>query len=641
MIVVLLMVIAVTFMVCGHIFKVRRWGLLISVYEYPSSGNLLTALSLGHSLNAVLPIRVGDLLRVFYAGKKLKNGYSFSIATVLVDLYIDLISVGAMFFGLSLIGKGGEHLQLIAHRYMIGFVVIIPLTILCFLYRKHLKKGISAIALIFNERIEFRILYISYLAIASLKDIFQKINKGKFVIYTFVMWGSYVVSYIVFAEAIQRTGFHYTTSDVFTTLFSGASMYKVEARSVSLWAIFIMFPLAICLICSFIARKKTSQEPEKRFILPQMNRSDRLAFLRTYYSEDNRAHLQSYLKINKDAVVLEDNSAGSNASTVVVMKDEKMYFRKYAFDEDGTKLAEQISWIESHQADIPLPIIVSKRCEDNFVTYDMHSYASAVGLFRYIHTMPAIQGWNVLNQALDHMRVGLHSKNCKSCDLTTIQKYIESKVTKNLQIIEGKSRYIENLEKYRKIEVNGKELRTLQFYKPMFDTEHMKRIFSHDTYSDIHGDLTIENIVCLSNPDELDVQEFQGKALPVNYYFIDPNTGNVHDSPFLDYAKMLQSLHGNYEFLMMVASVSIDKNKVNFMMTKSEAYGKVYQEYRKYLIKHFSKDEVLSIYYHEIIHWLRLMPYKIRKNEKMAVVFYTGLLTVLADVWELEHGEEK
>lgn len=63
----------------------------------------------------------------------------------------------------------------------------------------------------------------------------------------------------------------------------------------------------------------------------------------------------------------------------------------------------------------------------------------------------------------------------------------------------------------------------------------------------------------------------------------------------------------------------------------------MYTEYKKYLQSKFSREEVLSIYYHEIIHWLRLMPYKIRKNEKLAVVFYTGLLQVLADVWEMEN----
>ena len=91
---------------------------------------------------------------------------------------------------------------------------------------------------------------------------------------------------------------------------------------------------------------------------------------------------------------------------------------------------------------------------------------------------------------------------------------------------------------------------------------------------------------------------------------------------------------------MMVKSVKIEGNNVNYLMTKSEAYGEIYQKFREYLRSRFSKEEVLSIYYHEIIHWLRLMPYKIRKNEKLAVVFYTGLLYVLHEVWKMENGKE-
>lgn len=159
--------------------------------------------------------------------------------------------------------------------------------------------------------------------------------------------------------------------------------------------------------------------------------------------------------------------------------------------------------------------------------------------------------------------------------------------------------------------------------------------------ADIHGDLTIENIVCLSDHSDINITDYQGKILPQDYYFIDPNTGNVHDSPFLDYGKLLQSLHGNYEFLMMVHDVQIDGNHVSFMMTKSENYGKIYKRFRQYLLEHFSDRDILSIYYHEVVHWLRLMPYKIRKNEKLAVVFYTGLLTVLKDVWEMEHAEKE
>lgn len=634
---IILMMIATGLMLVGHIYKVKRWGLYINVYEKPAEGNLLGALAVGHVINTIIPVRIGDVFRVFISGKKMKNGYALSIATVLTDLYIDLVTVGAMCGGLLFIGKGGEKLQQVAHQYSIIFLIVIPTTLICIICRRYIKKLIAICSKVFNETIEFNLMYISYLVIASLKDIVKHISKIKFVLYSFFMWLGYILAYVFFAEALQSKDLSYTTSEVFATLFSGGAVYKVNSGiDMIMWLCFLILPLLICLLISEI-RSEKNKDLVRRLILPQMSEADKLAFLRTYYEEENREHINLYLEINKDVSVVQDNSAGSNASTVVILKDEKLYYRKYAFDVDGEKLAEQIEWIENHQMDIPLPCIVDKRIEKDFATYDMHSYASAVGLFRYIHTMPAENGWKILENALDDIRSGLHTKNVRHGDPDTIKKYISSKVSKNLWIIKEKDKYITNLEKYDSILVNGKRFKTLKFYADMLAENHLIDIFSNDTYADIHGDLTIENIVCLSNPEEIDVMEYKEKVQPLNYYFIDPNTGNVHDSPFLDYAKLLQSLHGNYEFLMMVQNVTINRESVNYMMTKSEAYAYVYTKYKKYLQNKFSKEEVLSIYYHEIIHWLRLMPYKIRKDEKLAVVFYTGLLQVLADVWGMEN----
>lgn len=642
MIVGILFVIAVACMVLGHIFKVRRWALLISVYEKESTSNLLTAMSLAQTTNAVLPVRIGDFIRVIWAGRKMKNGYALSASTVIVDLYVDLITVSAMFFGLALIGKGGESLQQMAHWYMFLFVLLMLMTLLCVLFRRVIKKIVQIIASIFNETIEFNMLYITYLCIASIKDIVKKIDKRTYIVSTIGMWGSYVISYVIFAEAIQRYGFFYATSDVFTKLFSGASLYQIEKAAIPLWAAYLLLPLAICLVISLLLRKKESTEVIYRQTLPQMNQSDRLAFLKTYYADENSANINSYLDINRDVVVVEDNSAGSNASTVLVMKEDgSLFYRKYAFDDDGEKLQEQIQWIENHQRDIPLPIITEQRNERNFVTYDMHSYKGVAGLFKYIHTMPVEASWNILEQSLDDIKKGLHSKKRRNTESEIITRYIEEKVQKNIDYMLENSKYIRALEQNESIIVNGRALYTLNYYRDLLTTEHLLSVFAEDEYADIHGDLTVENIVCISDDEEIDASEYVDKVLPKEYYFIDPNMGNIHESPFLDYAKLLQSLHGNYEFLMMVTSVNIGKDSVNYMMTKSEAYGKIYRRYEQYLKEHFSEKEVLSIYYHEIIHWLRLMPYKIRKNEKLAVVFYTGLLGVLADVMEMENAKEK
>ena len=629
---------SIFFMIMGHIFKIKRWGLLISVYEKPVEYNLLNAMTLGHTLNTVFPIRIGDIVRIIWAGKKLKNSYSFSLATVIADLYIDFITVGAIFFFSIISRKGIYYLEKIPYYYAFIFIFIIPITFLVIMWKKYIKLFVKRVASIFNERIELSLLYITYLCFTSIKDIFQKINKLKFIFLTFGIWTSYIISYSLFAKFMQKKGENYSIFDIFSKLFSGASLYNIEKKILPYWIIYLLLPLGICLLFSLVLYVLVKKENfYYRQTLPQINSRERLAFLKTYFSNENRENIRAYLEINKDVLIIEDISAGSNGSTLIVMKkDGTLFFRKYAFNDDGIKLKKQIEWIEKHFNDIPLPIIVEKEEGYNYITYDMKNLGNSIGMFKYIHTMPLKESWNILKKALEDIQ-RLHKRNLRESNEKDIEQYIKSKVVDNLKIILTESKYIKNLEKYKSIFVNGVELPTLRNYDKILNIEYLKSIFNDDKYSDIHGDLTIENIIGIldNNIENLVAKKYD------EYYFIDPNTGNIHDSPFLDYAKLLQSLHGNYEFLMNVSEIKIEKNYINFMVTESDAYVQLYQKYYSYLKEKFSNRDIISIFFHEIIHWLRLLPYKIKKNDKLAVVFYTKLLKIIADVQEIENELKK
>ena len=107
----------------------------------------------------------------------------------------------------------------------------------------------------------------------------------------------------------------------------------------------------------------------------------------------------------------------------------------------------------------------------------------------------------------------------------------------------------------------------------------------------------------------------------------------MHDSKFLDYAKLLQSLHGGYEFMMKTSAVSVSKNSVDFICTRSSAYDELFGALRRYLDEHFTPAEVRSIFHHELVHWLRLLPYKLRKDPGLAPMFYAGFIMVANDVY--------
>lgn len=622
-------------MIFGHIFKSKRWGLLISIYETPSQKKLLRALATGHTINALIPFRVGDFIRIYLSGKELYNGYPLALATVIADLYIDFICVGSIFYILIFLDKGGTQLLEVANSFMLLGFVVISFTFFCIIFRKLFKKIIQSTAVLLSAKYEFPILYITYLTIASLKDIFLNINKFKFFEYSICMWSGYLLSYICFAKVTQELGFTFTASDVFTTIFSSLTYRETELSGSILFVSFLFLPLIACWLYSKIP--DGINELKRRPTLPHISETDRATFLKMYYADENRKNLKLYLEMNQDVVVIRDNSAGSNATTITALKGEKLIYRKYVFNLDGKKLVDQISWIEKYQRDLPLPLITNKKNSGNIVAYDMPQFKGCVSFYDYINTAPIHKSWDILLNVINDLKRSIYLKNIKKLDHNSLKEYIKFKVEDNISRIKLRNSYISILEKNFKIKINGEEYHTLGFYSKIFSNENLIEIFKNDYYSEIHGDLTVDNIVCVIGEKLSDLTEYATFKKPDKYYLIDPNVGNIHESPNLDFAKILQSLHGNYEILTNASLINIEHDSINFSVDKNENYLNIYQIYKRYLKDNFNPEEIRSIYHHEMIHWLRLVPHQIEKNEYSSVVFYAGLLFILRDLYNLEY----
>ena len=298
-----------------------------------------------------------------------------------------------------------------------------------------------------------------------------------------------------------------------------------------------------------------------------------------------------------------------------------LFFRKNAFGEDGEKLYQQILWIENNTNKIPLPDILKKQKTELYCYYDMTYKSGSISLFEYVHSMPIDKGWEMIKQVIECLERNIYNSNNKSSDRDTIHNYIYTKVEKNIKKIKFDDR-IQELLKYDIVFINGVECKNLSLVEKYLKEDYLQDVFKNDFYSTIHGDLTIENIICTKNEKGED-----------DFYIIDPNTGNVHDSPNLDYAKMLQSLHGGYEFLRTTNSVKILENHIDFQFLKSSVYFELHKRFNAYMNRMLGKERTRSIYFHEIIHWLRLMPYKLEKEDDSAVVIYfAGLLLVVNEV---------
>jgi hypothetical protein len=599
-------------------------------------------MSIGYLLNYILPYKLGDLVRAWISGRKMKNGKPLGLSTVIVDRYFDIVSVGFIFLVLSIANRDKSELLAMAGFYIVVAIVLLVVAFALYFIRGTVKKAISIYAKVFNKHIESVILCFAWALIWNFKDIFQKISKIKLILSTVGMWILYLISYYLFSGFLASFGEGITWIDVFTMLFAQNSIssstgnvtlfWKNESISMHLFymASYMVVPLILMLVISLLLKPSAESDVNVSYInlLPHLDENERIAFLENYFSNKNREYIINYLKINQDISIIRDYSAGSNATTMLCMDGEITFFRKYAFGEDGEKLYQQVIWIEENSDNLVLPKIIRKKKTDVYCYYDMPYNSHAVGLFEYVHSMPIGQGWKIIRLALERLEQSIYRIDVRPADRKTIHCYIELKVKNNLAKIKAAKR-ISNLQQYDTIIINGVEYKNLQYYEKILEESNLKKVFANDSYAVIHGDLTIENIICTRSETGED-----------DFYIIDPNTGNEHDSPNLDYAKLLQSIHGGYEFLMSTKEVKVSGNKINFLFTRSAAYIELHKLLREYMQENLGPDRTRSIYFHEVVHWLRLMPYKIEKGGKRALLFYAGMLMVMNDVYEM-YGDEQ
>ena len=641
-----LLLVSVALLVVGHLFRLLRWEQFIRIYERPLRGVMLRGMAAGYGLNFLLPFHVGDLLRAWFTGRKMKNGVGFALATVIMDRFLDVWVVAVLFVAFRLAGVPDVRDETL--YYLTFAVVLAVLLAVVIALRAPIKRLCLAVCGIFNDTLKLDGLVFCWSLINTFKDL-RRVHLGRLALNTLLMWASYLASYRVLAAALSGYGTGLGMVDVFTLLFGTdaadltsfsltGQLHAISPMAQLLMLAWFVLPLLIMWAATLLPQRvrgginraasaaapAPAENDDYLNLLPQVDPRDRSAFLSQYFGLQNRQYVQQFLRINRGVTILEDHSAGSNATTMLCMDHTGTFWRKYAFGADGDKLAVQLDWLRARIAEGKLPIceILRGEAEPGCCWYDMAYSATAVSMFRYLHSNPIEKSAAILRDVLTTLDRTLYTP-AGPADPARIDEYLDKKVDGNLaKIREGRG--VRELAAYDRVWINGRAYKGLPALGRLFDHDRLRRIFAADPVATIHGDLTLENIICRTGAD--------------TWYLIDPNTGNLHESPFLDYGKLLQSLHGGYEFMMMTPRVSVHENHIEFTFTRSAAYDALFAEVRQYLDQRFTPAQVESIFLHELIHWLRLMPYKINRDRKRAPMFFAGLLMVANDIdrWYLE-----
>ena len=306
----------------------------------------------------------------------------------------------------------------------------------------------------------------------------------------------------------------------------------------------------------------------------------------------------------ENIVVQSRLAGGSDARTEIINSSGALVIRKSASGPAANKLQRQAEWLELHASELPLTKLIKRRSFENLYYYDMPYNPEAENYYDRIHKQTVPESLMVLRDIFERV-YSLHERRRISCASSEpIECYLKEKVISNARSALEFARPLFGGDDYF---INGERF-SLTEWERLLDANWLRAQIRSNDVSVIHGDLTIENVI---------VKGFG----PKEWFLIDPNPDNIFNSPLIDWSKLMQSLNLGYEALNRSGNPSVVGNRIVVNFFQSFEYTEMHRFVIALLRQRFNDDQMREIAFHEIVNYLRLIPYKLRHSPEKATVF--------------------
>ena len=213
-------------LISGHYFRALRWRLLIESLGYkPGKANTFCAVMIGYLANAAFP-RLGEVLKCTVLARYEKVPADKLVGTIILERVIDVLCL-LVVFAITLLLDPGLYAQLADKifnvpgkpesekisgtviLFIIAGIVILGITIWMIVKKKSFND-----LFILLKKIAGRI-WEGVSAIQHLK------TRKLFILYTFLIWGSYFAGGYIGFQGLQETQ-HYGVTQAFAVLSAGS-----------------------------------------------------------------------------------------------------------------------------------------------------------------------------------------------------------------------------------------------------------------------------------------------------------------------------------------------------------------------------------------------------------------------------------
>jgi hypothetical protein len=124
-----------------------------------------------------------------------------------------------------------------------------------------------------------------------------------------------------------------------------------------------------------------------------------------------------------------------------------------------------------------------------------------------------------------------------------------------------------------------------------------------------------------------------------SWFLIDPNPVNGFQSPFIDFAKLMQSLHLGYEAVHRDPRASFADARLSVSLHRSSQYDVLFAHVTQDLRARFGEAGLQQILLHEMINYLRLIPYQLRRSRMAGLAFFACLCILIQNYEDRYPGD--
>lgn len=644
----------------AHLLRAYKSKLLIDKIRPARTRTLFEGLSVGFLFNAILPLRLGELVRAYYVGDALSISKTAVFMSIIIERIVDGLILGVCFISAGILLKSVslinyEHLL----RFGLGIVLVSSLLSLLIYYVRSEKKFIlnaaGTFSSIFNTQIANRVRHIAWSAIYGTKLMLSdQTALLRYLFLSVAMWLLYFASTALVAVAYfgsigdkkiwlvtQATyagvsapagpGYVGTFHIIVSRLLNNVGLKEAGGFALLMWLVLII-PISIIGLCVLIKRRFNEKSPASKEdmlinkLYRDRNISDELAhFLEAYFKGERINQVLTEAELNNKFKLIKLFRGGSNAHTMLVWQNGAKRVKKIALPQYADKLVDQAKWLNDRASLKHIPNVMHEEKSEHYYYFDIEYYEKFNPFFDYIHSHTTKESSQVIEKILTFMDKSIYKNETSKNNRQSLDVYIKEKIIQKAADTASLHNGINELMSYKKLKVNGVKYDNLGIVIDRIN-RNKKALSDLATYSEspIHGDLSIDNLI-VSN---------EGKFL-----VLDPNNENQVSTKAVDMGKLYQSLHSGYEFLIQIDSCEVKNESINFKDSKSHKYAELYKLLDEKLKDDLSPTEYRSILFHEGVHYCRLLTYRVNIDSETAPVFYATAVKLFNEF--LDQYEQK